>query len=141
MPPTPVNPTPAIPANAVLLEKGWIEGKDPNTNKNEWSIALHFQDNYNGERQFVSTSNDDLLVGVENDKPQGLPQWVDLIPVDYLITSNTSVNPAYGLIYIKALGVDKAPVNNWVVMSDVKHSGPVKFSRVTLMMNKASMKH
>jgi len=128
----------------IFLQNGWSAGEDSNGNR-EYSISLHFQDAYNGQRSFLPADyNNVLRVGVENDNPSGLPAWQDLILISDLLNNNDlykgHIDPAYGLIYIKYddSSNPSLPDNLFVIMSNPMSVGVITQERSDTLDDKKS---
>lgn len=123
----------------INLINGWSAGETPDGHR-EWSIALHFQPNYKGERTFLPNGTDGLDVGVEIDNPTSKLHWKDLVPIADLLSQSPSgytIDPAFGLIYIKYVG-DSLPDSPFVMMSNPMSVGVVSQARADALQDKAS---
>lgn len=133
----------------IYLQRGWSCGDAPSpyAGEEDCSIALHYQDGYNGERTFILGGSDDdkMLVGVEKDIVSSpLPPWKDLISVsDFIKNGGTNgfIDPAYGLIYVKYLSNPSKneqpyPDNGFVLMSSPMSVGNVSATRLETLDDK-----
>lgn len=125
--------------NQINLINGWSAGETPDGYR-EWSVALHFQPSYKGERTFLPNSTEGLLVGVEIDNPSSKLHWKDLVSISDLLSQSPSgytVDPAFGLIYIKYVG-DSVPESPFVMMNNPMSVGMVTQARADALQEKAS---
>ncbi len=135
----------------IYLQRGWSCGEvlappSPYSGEEDCSIALHYQDGYNGQRTFVlgGSEDDKMLIGVEADNPSTLPPWKDLISIaDFIKNGGTHgfIDPAYGLIYVKYLSNPSKneqpyPDNGFVLMANPMSVGNVSATRLQTLDDK-----